>query len=1272
MPNEIVYCSRCQTRLSGNQFVEGTAFRVRDQISCENCLGEIIAPLSLEEQQEILLQVKALKDSQVLEELPLAPSEAINQEEFFELDSPEEQTATDDYFELDTPEKRASRTRKAKPVQVTTKAQAVEEGQNRAVIVFLLCLIGIAGLGSFLYISSDVGVVQTGDRTPPPPPQVRTYTSSSSGADPRVEDVKNLLEKARQFVKANPNDFNGQQEAYKKAVDVAIGTIMSVDAKRDYDNLLADQKKSIEADFARLDKETAADAEKENYRPAIDRLEQAKPKYNVGEWQGGIAMRVKTLRNSIWNVQIELRKKAVAAKDAKKDADVKAVVDRVAKWDLPEYSRDLDNYLGGGFVANPLTTTTTAPADVKSASSDLKVYESRWRTAMDLAAQRNYDGAIASLEKAGADLKEADAKAAVAADQDLLRKVQAMVRDSLQAISLWKRNDKIPLESWDENNNPERSEDPFLRADADRVEVARNGSAYPIDVAELTARCLTNLLRRSKPNMSEADLRTAGVFCLIEGEMDAARANYTGPADAIPYRYWALASKIAEIRSSTSDAAKRELAARKTWFAAERGYADVKTRAAAVQNYRELLNLYPGTQTVERRRSLILARRDGAREYIFLADDMEGAGTFNKSGKQPKFGECWTSTADSDPSRGAHNYVNVKFYAFPEVNYQCWAYVGGCCLETFAAYYQATDLTFAKGSEVFKIEPGSNASLPVRNSVTFLKKFHVEHGGPKEASKWQWSELKLPKYTQPGIKDVRIVTDQKGYSVCFIVVSATRGNPPNEAEMRSWFKKPETTPAVEEKPGVTEAPAPVVEARDPSLIGHWKLDEAGATAMDASGRDNAGVLVNEPSRVPGKLGGAVAFDGKDRYVSIPNSDLLDKVQDGTFTIACWFRPNTKPGAPNDAAYAVVAKSPSHEGITYNADQKFVMDHVLANGQTVSAVSGTAFAPGNYYHVAGVVSRSEGSVRIYVNGRQEGAGSFTPSGAPKEFKNETWKMGIAAPGGGAARWSADGIIDDVRIYNRALQASDLRTIAGLSGGNAPSVVITNPLPGEKFDPNATVNIAATVTPGDRIAKLEFFAGSTLLASKTSPPFSFAWNKVAGGTYTIVAKATDRSGTVYASTPLTIKVGSPTLYRALNLGGGAARVGDVDFEGKGAKKVSLNGSQVDLKLELIPPPDAATAPLLRGATVHPQGTSVSLIDIPNGPYSIFLYVCAGTNPQVYDLYAGGRLVQAKIQSGAPGTWQKLGPYVVDAQGGLLEIAAKNGEVNFCALEVWRVAK
>ncbi len=195
---------------------------------------------------------------------------------------------------------------------------------------------------------------------------------------------------------------------------------------------------------------------------------------------------------------------------------------------------------------------------------------------------------------------------------------------------------------------------------------------------------------------------------------------------------------------------------------------------------------------------------------------------------------------------------------------------------------------------------------------------------------------------------------------------------------------------------------------------------------------------------------------------------------------------------------------------------------------------------------------------------------------------------------------------------------------------------------------------------------------IVASRTSPPFSHTWAKVAGGNYILIARATDRSGAVVTSAPLTIRVGSPTLYRALNLGGPAMRIDDVSFEGKGAKGVSCNGTPVEMKSELVPVPDASLAPLLKAAMVHPLGTSVSLIDIPNGSYQISLYVSHEGQPQVYDVVIAGKVVQSKVQSGASGNWQKLGPWTVESSGGLLEIAAKGGEVRFCALEVWRVAK
>ena len=1267
MANEIFYCSRCQIRLFGQQFLEGTAFRVRDQFSCENCLGDIVAPLSLEEQQEILLQVKALKDSQILEDLPEAPM--INEEEFFELDTPDQADhGPDDYFELDTPEKKA---RARAPLPVSSRSAAREESQNRAVMIFLFCLVGIAALGSFLYYTSapDITPTPIGRQAPAPAPynpSLKTYDDRSTMPNPRTAEAKAALEKAREFVKANPADFAGQQEMLKKSVDASEGTPVVQEARREYEDLLQKQKETLAREFGGLDKDTTAAVEKEDFKPAMEKLEQSRTRFNVGEWRGGIDLRIRNLRNVVWKALFPLRDKAVAAKQAKNDAEVKTITDRVAKWGLPEFSRDLANSLGEGASA-PVTAPTT---DIKPPSNDAKLYETRWRQAMESATQRDYDAALAALDKAAAGLKDEDVKAAVAADNDLLRKLQSAHRDAVQAILSWGRNEKIPLEYLDENLNNERSDDPFLRADNDRIEVARGGAPYPIEISELTARSLANLLRKRKPALSEADGRALALLCLVEGDVDSARQNFTGPQDQIPYKYWSLATKVAESRSGLTEAGKREMAARKLYFTAERGFPYARERANAVQAYRDLLQLYPDTSLVKRRRAQIVARRDSAKEYVFLADDFDVAGTF-KSGKQPKFGECWTSNSDSDPRSGVYNYVNVKFYALPDVTYQCWAYVGGCCAEVLGATYQATDLTYTKGSEVLKIEPGGNNALGIRHTVSFLKPSHAAHGGPKEAKLWHWAELKLPKYAQPGVKDIRLMTDQKAFSVAFMLVSAARSGPPSESEMKTWIRKPEAVTAPEEKPAAVEAVVAVAETRDASLVGHWKLDEPGAAALDASGKDNSGVLVSEPSRVPGKFGGAVAFDGKERYVGIPNSEILDNVQEGSYTLACWFKPNTKPGDPNDAAYAVFAKSGQHEGITYNADQKFVMDHILSNNTAVTAVTATAFPPGGYYHVAGVVNRSEGAVRIFVNGKLEGTATFTAGAAAKDFKNETWKLGIAAPGAGPQRLAADGIIDDVRIYTRALQPGDLKSIAGIAGGAPPSIVLTSPLPGEKFDSGATISLAATASPLERVAKLEFYAGGTLLSSRTTPPFAFTWNKVAGGSYVITARVTDRSGAVTSSAPLTIRVGNPTLYRAFNLGGGAVRVDGVDFEAGNAKGMQCNGTAFDLKSELSPAPDSAVAPLLKRAVVHNLGTSVSLINIPNGAYQVFLYVCAEGVPQVYDLIIAGRVVQSKIHSGPPGTWHKLGPWTIDQSGGVLEVAAKGGEVNFCALEVWRVS-
>src|SRR5205814_2336965 len=237
--------------------------------------------------------------------------------------------------------------------------------------------------------------------------------------------AKAALEKAREFAKANPADLAGQQEIMKRSVEIAEGTPVVQDARREWDQLLQRQKEMLARDFDAIDKETAAAVEKEEFKPAMDKLDQAKTRYNVGEWRGGVDLRTRNLRNTIWKALFPLRDKALAAKQRKSDAEVKAITDRVAKWGLPEFSRDLDNALGG---SGTTASSTPSSSDPKPPSAEVKTYEIRWRQAMELATQRDHDGALAALDKAAAGLKDDDVKAALAADQDIVRKIQAVYR----------------------------------------------------------------------------------------------------------------------------------------------------------------------------------------------------------------------------------------------------------------------------------------------------------------------------------------------------------------------------------------------------------------------------------------------------------------------------------------------------------------------------------------------------------------------------------------------------------------------------------------------------------------------------------------------------------------------------------------------------------------------------------------------------------------------------------------------------------------------------
>ena len=223
---------------------------------------------------------------------------------------------------------------------------------------------------------------------------------------------------------------------------------------------------------------------------------------------------------------------------------------------------------------------------------------------------------------------------------------------------------------------------------------------------------------------------------------------------------------------------------------------------------------------------------------------------------------------------------------------------------------------------------------------------------------------------------------------------------------------------------------------EPVLVGHWKLDEKeGDVAVDSSPSKNNAKILNAPARTTGKFGGALAFDGKNQYVEIPNSKELENLQEGSFSIMAWVKAEDVPAgteSDNNAQYAIFAKTGWHLGLTYTPDKKFTFSYWL-KGEPDPVWVGTGtwdmdYEPGEWHHVAAVVDRDARTITVYLDGEAKGATEpWDENAVPREYDQTTWKIGVGSPGAANWAWHAKASIGDVRMYSGALSAEKVKAI-----------------------------------------------------------------------------------------------------------------------------------------------------------------------------------------------------------------------------------------------------
>jgi hypothetical protein len=206
---------------------------------------------------------------------------------------------------------------------------------------------------------------------------------------------------------------------------------------------------------------------------------------------------------------------------------------------------------------------------------------------------------------------------------------------------------------------------------------------------------------------------------------------------------------------------------------------------------------------------------------------------------------------------------------------------------------------------------------------------------------------------------------------------------------------------------------------------------------------------------------------------------------------------------------------------YASDASAKPEGVINTGTGSLPTSGSATLPLNAWsHLATTFDGS--TERLFVNGVQ-----VSSAAASGTLKQTSGPLRI----GGNSVWGEffSGTLDNMRIYNRALSASEIQSDMATAvpppppDTTLPSITLTTPVNGVTV--TGTVGVAAKASDNVGIASVQFLLnGANLGASDTAAPYAVSWStqNVADGTYRLTALARDFAGNANISADVAVTV------------------------------------------------------------------------------------------------------------------------------------------------------
>ncbi|HUT46728.1 MAG TPA: LamG-like jellyroll fold domain-containing protein [Sedimentisphaerales bacterium] len=216
-------------------------------------------------------------------------------------------------------------------------------------------------------------------------------------------------------------------------------------------------------------------------------------------------------------------------------------------------------------------------------------------------------------------------------------------------------------------------------------------------------------------------------------------------------------------------------------------------------------------------------------------------------------------------------------------------------------------------------------------------------------------------------------------------------------------------------------------AIDEGLVGWWMFDEgAGTTVADSSGAGHDGVFVDgTPEWVAGMYGKALRFDG-DNKVEIPDHEDFHMVE--AVSVALWAQPESNQ--PDYAKFFCKQKSGEYPYALQFSSSLSIRATINASGRYDTSTIPNF--PGEWAHLCFTY---DGSVLILYKDGEE-AVRINASG---DLQQNDLSLSIGGRLGSGQNFI--GIIDDVRLFNRALTAEEIQQVMV----DVPPPTVTDPSP-----------------------------------------------------------------------------------------------------------------------------------------------------------------------------------------------------------------------------------